>query len=690
MRRTLVATTGVLALAAGLVVPTGAALAANTADSTAAVDAGKRTGVKVTLKGPKTEPVAGDAVKVKGKAKVKEQPIAKAKVKLLRKKGSKWVFVGKTKTNKKGKYRKQVSLPNKPKMKLRAKLVKPTRVKGTTSNTLTVRFTQPATGGNPTPVPTSPTPVVTVPDAPTRVAAVASDGEVALSWTAPANDGGSAITSYRATANTGATVTSTTTTATFPGLTNGTLYTFSVVANNTAGTSSASAASNEVSPYDPSICVINGQPVTTVADGIDNGPLQSAVTAAGATATTITVQGTCHDYNIDIAAGQAITLRGLPTGSDTNHTIDANRNETNQGSGIRNGGDLTIDGDLTLKGGYAGVGGGIENTGTLILDGNVTIRDNTAQWNGGGIYNDGGKVTLNGGTISGNTADEGGGIHNDDWYDGVVELKGGTVTGNSAHSYGGGIYNYSGWLTIDAGSAITHNTAGKEGGGVFHDYAGSDNATKMIVRNGSIRNNQATEGGGISVPYGAVELANDAEISGNVAEDGGGISVGHYGTLTLSPGSTVSENEASNGGGIYNYEGTVTLNGGDITGNDASSSGGGIYNESDGHVTVNGGSIANNEAQRHGGGVYNAGWSLTLNGGQIVENIALANGGGIYNEHDLHLITDGGTISNNTANGDGGGIFNTWKVWLDGAEITQANPDWNTYVYENAPQDWSA
>ena len=120
MRRTLIATTGVLALGAGLIVPATAALAADTDTSTAAVDAGKRPGVKLTLKGPKTDPVAGDAVTVKGKATVKKQPVAKAKVKLLRKKGNKWVAVGKTTTNKKGKYRTQVTLPNKPTVKVRA------------------------------------------------------------------------------------------------------------------------------------------------------------------------------------------------------------------------------------------------------------------------------------------------------------------------------------------------------------------------------------------------------------------------------------------------------------------------------------------------------------------------------------------------------------------------------------------
>lgn len=103
------------------------------------------------------------------------------------------------------------------------------------------------------------------PSAPTNVHASAGDGVATVSWTAPSFDGGTAITGYRVTASPGGatlTVGGGSTTATLTGLTDGTAYTFQVVATDSnwnavvgsnAGsglpsTSPASASSNSVVP----------------------------------------------------------------------------------------------------------------------------------------------------------------------------------------------------------------------------------------------------------------------------------------------------------------------------------------------------------------------------------------------------------------------------------------------------------
>lgn len=94
--------------------------------------------------------------------------------------------------------------------------------------------------------------IPTAPSAPTIGTATAGDGQASVTFTAPATDGGSAITSYTATANAGGASGScagpAACTVTVTGLSNGTAYTFTVTATNGVGTSTASAASNAVTP----------------------------------------------------------------------------------------------------------------------------------------------------------------------------------------------------------------------------------------------------------------------------------------------------------------------------------------------------------------------------------------------------------------------------------------------------------
>ncbi|MGZ4693762.1 MAG: fibronectin type III domain-containing protein [Acidimicrobiales bacterium] len=94
----------------------------------------------------------------------------------------------------------------------------------------------------------APTMVTPAPAAPTNVLASAGNGSAAVTWTAPP---GPAPTTYTVTATPAAgapvVVPGTSTTATVPGLTNGTSYTFSVVANYPTG-DSAPGVSPAVTP----------------------------------------------------------------------------------------------------------------------------------------------------------------------------------------------------------------------------------------------------------------------------------------------------------------------------------------------------------------------------------------------------------------------------------------------------------
>ncbi|MGY2701897.1 lamin tail domain-containing protein [Nocardioides sp. HB32] len=110
--------------------------------------------------------------------------------------------------------------------------------------------------GSGTPGSTTGAPTVTAPGTPTIGTATAGSASATVRWTAPTDDGGSAITGYSVKVlnsaeqqvgvlrPTGGSATSLTVT----GLTNGTAYHFQVAATNSAGTGTYSSSSNTVTP----------------------------------------------------------------------------------------------------------------------------------------------------------------------------------------------------------------------------------------------------------------------------------------------------------------------------------------------------------------------------------------------------------------------------------------------------------
>ena len=131
-----------------------------------------------------------------------------------------------------------------------------------------------------------------VPNAPTIGTATKGSTNASVAFTAPADIGGSAIISYTVVSSPGGFIaTGAASPLVVTGLTNGTAYTFTVVALNKAGPSSASATSNSVTPARPLIGdayeggYFAGQ-ISTTANGVATHDLVVAPLATGQVAST--------------------------------------------------------------------------------------------------------------------------------------------------------------------------------------------------------------------------------------------------------------------------------------------------------------------------------------------------------------------------------------------------------------------
>jgi len=299
---------------------------------------------------------------------------------------------------------------------------------------------------------------------------------------------------------------------------------------------------------------------------------------------------------------------------------------------------------------------GLDEFGGSVFLTDETVNGNTCTYGGGGIYNEDGHLSVTGGTVNGNTTSfgAGGGIASSL---GSMVVSGATIDDNAAlQGYeGGGLYlDYQG--TSISKSTISGNTA-QYGGGVY-----SEGQTALVDDNidgnglASNPDGAAAYGGGV---YNYLNLqAEGGQIDGNNATgDGAGVYNSYEASLT--GGVQIEDNTAGgNGGGLANEDssgGTTALVTATVSGNSAAN-GAGVYN--DGPVgRWNGVTVSDNTASNDGGGVYATGGFdfVMTNSSTVSANTAEgtpAPGGGIYadqtNGATTVTLSDNSTASGNT------------------------------------------
>ena len=226
----------------------------------------------------------------------------------------------------------------------------------------------------------------------------------------------------------------------------------------------------------------------------------------------------------------------------------------------------------TITGNTAtGSGGGIRmsKSGRTLLIESSTVADNTAGEDGGGIYAREGAVSMDQCTISGNTAEKGGGVKNC----GTTTLSGCIITGNIANSFGGGVCNIkeetADKTDMTIHSCIISDNIGSKGGGVYSNGTLAINGSTVIGESVSkggevIPGNTAEDcGGGIfitcynvhNLPIPAQTSIQDGlRVEGNLSDSAENVYLDQFNVLTC----TGSLNGARIGVDLYSGTGTVT------------------------------------------------------------------------------------------------------------------------------------
>ena len=165
----------------------------------------------------------------------------------------------------------------------------------------------------------APCSAITVPGAPTGLVATVGNGSASIAFVTPFNNGGRAITGYTVTSNPGnITAPGTTSPIIVTGLTNGTAYTFTVIATNELGNSVASSASTAVISINcGTISDIDGNSYNTVLIGTQCWTKENLKVTKYNDGSNITEINSTGTWNNTIVTGARTVYNDIPANLST-------------------------------------------------------------------------------------------------------------------------------------------------------------------------------------------------------------------------------------------------------------------------------------------------------------------------------------------------------------------------------------
>ena len=351
-----------------------------------------------------------------------------------------------------------------------------------------------------------------------------------------------------------------------------------------------------------------GTTLNLVAEGYDK-----KLTIEGDTGVAfITVSGGATAYmyeNVTLQNRQStINAYVLVTGSNP---VTGSKSVFNMKGGVIEGGSRAViaksgatfnmsGGEIRNRKDGSGNGGGVRvYEATFVMSGG-TISGCTANEGGGLCAEKSSTVTISGGTISGCKGLLGGGLYADN---SAIEISGGVISGCKEIGAGGGLYVVGSTLNIKGG-IISECSAVDGGGGLY-----AKNKSTINISGGIISGCEGLLGGGLYANNSTVTIT-DGTISRCNVGAGGGLYATNSSKITIR-GGTISECsttlDSGKGGGLYAEDSTITISGGRIENNKATHGGGVALTKSTvkkDEQPIRNWTVVGNKAYKTGGGIW--------------------------------------------------------------------------------------